>query len=269
MNYKNLCNQKVDHVQNLTTYNGEMQKALIDKIFFLDKVDNTNVFVDYGCANGALIQLSSKILPEATFIGYDLAPEMIAEAQKVDNKSCTFTDSLNFLRDTIKGKRRAGNKICLSIISLIHEVYHYGPAKVKDFWEFVFSEDLFDYIAIRDMCVSSSTSRPADSLSVAKIRMRYDKDMIAQWESNWGSLSENWSLVHFLLTYRYVNSWERELRENYLPVNLENLMALIPAGWGPTYVEHYTLPFIRQQIIEDFSIDLQDRTHLKLILKKV
>lgn len=117
--------------------------------------------------------------------------------------------------------------------------------------------------------VSRSTSRPSDPISVAKIKINYDKERLSQWESRWGSLHENWSLVHFLLTYHYVNSWERECYENYLPLSLEDFLNIIPEGWEPFYIDHYTLPYLRQCVQNDFGIDLQDRTHLKLILKRV
>ena len=55
MNYKNLSQDKAETVQDVTTYNREMQKSLIDKIFFLDKVEDASLFIDYGCANGAVL----------------------------------------------------------------------------------------------------------------------------------------------------------------------------------------------------------------------
>jgi hypothetical protein len=36
----------------MAAYNDEMRKALIDKIFFLDKVQDATVFADFGCADG-------------------------------------------------------------------------------------------------------------------------------------------------------------------------------------------------------------------------
>jgi hypothetical protein len=269
MDYKNISFKKAEIVQDTDTYNREMRKSLIDKVFYLDKVDDASVFVDYGCADGAVLKFASSIIPEATYYGYDLSQDMINIARKgVEDINIAFTADIHNLKSWIKDQKRdKGKKICISLMSLIHEVYQYGPDSVKSFWEFVFDRDLFDYVAIRDMCVSKTTSRPSDYISVSKIRMAYDKNMLAQWEATWGSLNDNWSLTHFLLTYRYVDSWDRELHENYLPLCLEDLMALIPKGWGPTYLEHYTLPFIRQKVLEDFSMDLQDRTHVKLILK--
>jgi len=264
MNYKNISRNKAVHVQNVQGYNLSMQKALIDKVFFLDKVDGAEVFADYGCADGSILKFASGILPNGTFIGYDMSREMVDAANAND---IWATDDLKKFQKQVENEKIKGEIVCLSLLSLIHEVYSYGPGEVKEFWNLVLNSGLFDYVAIRDMCVSRTTSRPSDSISVAKIRMLYDKDMLAQWEATWGSIDENWSLVHFLLTYRYVDSWDREFKENYLPLSLENLLDLITPDWEPTYIEHFTLPFIRHQVKEDFGIDLQDRTHLKLILK--
>jgi hypothetical protein len=264
--YKNISTIKASQVADISTYNAKMQKALIDKIFFLDKVGDANVFVDYGCADGSVLKLAQSLIPDNIYIGYDFSKDMIDSAKNNCKKlPIEFTDDLEQLTRLTEASDGVS---CLSLLSLIHEVYAYGPEKVSAFWNFVFSKNLFNYVAIRDMCVSRTTSRPSDPISVAKIRMNYDKNMLAQWEAQWGSLSENWSLVHFLLTYSYVDSWDRELRENYLPVCLEDLLNLVPADWEPVYVEHYTLPYIRQQVMTDFGIDLQDRTHVKLILKQ-
>jgi hypothetical protein len=70
------------------------------------------------------------------------------------------------------------------------------------------------------------------------------------------------------LKYRYVNEWDRELRENYLPISIEHLLGLVPTEYAPIFMEHYTLPFLRDRVWEDFGIQLQERTHFKLILKR-
>jgi SAM-dependent methyltransferase len=273
--YREITKRLASHVENVPNYTSEMRKALLDKVFFLDKVD-ANSFVDFGCADGSVLKLAHDIQPDHFYVGYDTAPEMIEVAKSTGSPEIVFTSDIDEVKNMLN--RDKEGIVCLSLLSLIHEVYHYGPESVTKFWEFVFGSDfashgrpnhgLFDYIAIRDMCVSKHVSRPSDPISVAKIRMNYDSSRLAQWESKWGSLDENWSLVHFLLTYRYVDSWERELHENYLPLSKEDLLALIPPQWEPVYIEHYTLPFLRNQVREDFDIDLQDRTHLKLILRR-
>lgn len=271
--YRDITHRHASHVENVPNYTSEMRKALLDKVFFLDKVD-ANSFVDFGCADGSVLKFAHSLQPDHFYIGYDVAEEMINAAKTNSSAEIVFTSDIEEVKKILQNDR--DGSVCLSLLSLIHEVYHYGPASVIKFWDFVFNaffltqpnRPLFDYIAIRDMCVSKHVSRPSDPISVAKIRMNYDSGRLAQWESKWGSLDENWSLVHFLLTYRYVDSWEREMNENYLPISKEDLLALVPVQWEPIYIEHYTLPFLRNQVREDFDIDLQDRTHLKLILRR-
>jgi hypothetical protein len=66
--YKDITTVKASEVINVNAYNEKMQRALIDKIFFLDKVDAT-VFADYGCANGALLKLAQSIIPSNAYMG--------------------------------------------------------------------------------------------------------------------------------------------------------------------------------------------------------
>ena len=76
-------------------------------------------------------------------------------------------------------------------------------------------------------------------------------------------------MINFLLHYRYKENWKREARENYLPISKENLLSLIPHSYFPMFIEHFTLPFLREQVMKDFGIQLQEKTHLKLILKRL
>ena len=118
------------------------------------------------------------------------------------------------------------------------------------------------------MMTSRSTSRQADILAVARIRQIYDTSKLAEWEFTWGNLNENWSLVHFLLTYRYVENWARELKENYLPMALEVFLNKVPSRYHAVYMEHFVPPFLRKAVRQDFGIELADSTHLKIILER-
>lgn len=256
-------------LHEIDSYNASMKKSLIDKIFFMDKVD-ADVFVDFGCADGSLLKMAHSIFPNFEYYGYDYNPEMIAKAAENCNglKNVYFANSLEDIRIICKQRQKEGKKICLIFSSVIHEVYHYGPKSVDEFWKSIWDFGA-DFVAIREMAVSRATSRSSDPIIVARIRQCYNKDRIGQWEAQWGSLNENWSLVHFLLHYRYIDTWEREHRENYLPVNKEDLFTLFPQQYYPEFVEHYTLPFIRRKVMDDFGVQLQDSTHLKVILRKI
>lgn len=255
------------HIPSFASYNENMAKSMIDKIYFMDKVE-ADVFVDFGCADGILLKYLAHNFPDKTYIGYDLSPEMIQEAIK-DAGAVTFSSNWDHVMGLVRGHQEKGQKVCLVLSSLIHEVYAYGGAEeVATFWKRVW-ESGFDFVAIRDMCVSETTSRPSDPITVARVRQVFDRNMLKEWESHWGNINENWSLVHFFLTYRYQQNWSREVRENYLPISLETLLSNIPYRYFPHHIEHYTLPFLRAAVEKDFGVQLQDRTHLKLILRRL
>ena len=66
-------------IQDYSEYNAAMKKSLLDKIFFMDKID-ANVIVDYGCADGTLIHFLYSLFSEFTYIGYDIDTTMLTHA---------------------------------------------------------------------------------------------------------------------------------------------------------------------------------------------
>ena len=265
------------HIADNEWYNAEMAKPLIDKIFFLDKVD-AHMFVDFGCANGVMLAFIEKVFPGMTLVGYDVNEEMIEHARARDPGSAVvYTSDWNeVIRLVKKYKTTApadGNKVCLVLSSLLHELHSYlDDADKQDAYKKIWGDDgiEFDYIAIRDMMASRAASRPSDPIAVARVEQVFEKEhpgLLAQWKSRWGDLSENWSYLHFLLKFRYTHNWEREYRENYLPHNYEDFMASIPAKYMPVYKDHFTLPFLRREVKRHFELPLTDATHIKLVLE--
>lgn len=251
------------HIPEIGSYNDGMAKSMIDKIYFMDKID-AEVIVDFGCANGVMLKQLAVMFPAHTYMGFDASEKMLELAREDNPHDIFFTTQWAEMVASIKNTK---GKKAIVLSSIIHEVYSYcSEREIAEFWDRVFNTG-FDYIVIREMMVSKTTSRPSDPLSVARIRQCFNKHKIQEWENIWGSITENGSLVHFLLTYRYETNWEREYKENYLPVTLEDFMPMIPKQYFPTFFEHYTLPFVRNQVEKDFGVQLQDRTHLKLILE--
>lgn len=265
-----------DHeIPDLPLYTTAMGRSLIDKLFFLDKLpDDVKVIVDFGCGDGLLISAIRSLCPDFISIGFDASPEML-EAARARNPGVTFTADWDEVRRICLEHRAAGRKCAINLSSVIHEARNYlNAAELAVFWSRVWgdAEFSFDAVIIRDMMVNRAASRDADPLVVARIQqVMRDPDQrrrLAQWQAKWGSLIENWSVLHFLLTYRYVANWDRELEENYLPMALEDFMADIPCRYVPTYREHFVLPFLRRQVRADFRINVPDATHLKLILER-
>lgn len=68
-------------IQNLELYNNSMRLSMIDKVFFLDRID-PEVIVDFGCADGSLTRFISSNYPDITVIGYDQSVHQIEAAAK-------------------------------------------------------------------------------------------------------------------------------------------------------------------------------------------
>lgn len=249
-------------IKNYSEYTSNMKKTLLDKIFFMDKIE-FNTLVDYGCADGVLIKFLADLFPENTYIGYDIDPEMIAEAKKNAPKNCVFTTDWKDVKETAGLKKSA---ILLS--SVIHEVFAYGTGKdVDKMWERVFTSD-FNYIVIRDMIPSATIDKPSDINDYKNVMKKGTSSTIHDFEQIWGSLEQNKHLIHYLLKYKYTNNWEREVQENYFPLTREKLLSSIPDEYFIDFHEHFILPYLRNTVKKDFNITIKDNTHLKLILRR-
>lgn len=245
-------------------YNTGMTKALIDKIYFMDKIESKH-FIDFGCADASMIKFLALNFPELEFVGYDICEKMVKLAQ--ENTKEIHNIVITSDPEYIKKYANTHDDICVILSSVIHEVYSY-TRDVNEFWDFIWNEIKPQFVAIRDMCVSKTANRPSDSISCAKVRQTFDNVQLERWENTWGNIDSNWSLTHFFLTYRYEKNWDREAKENYLPINKEELLQLIPSEYTPCFIEHYTLPFLRREVKKTFNIELQENTHFKLIIER-
>ena len=245
---------------NIQKYNTSMKKSLEEKAFFLEKIEATS-FIDYGCADGALLSYiqSIKTAPSNRFMGYDIEPEMLKIA-KENSEGILFTDNLDLVK-TVKT-----DKSVLILSSIIHEIYSYDNA--NSFWKDVFDKIDTKYIVIRDMMIDNSQRRMSNADDVKKVRMSNNK-LLEEYENNWGPIDLNKSLIQFLLKYRYTENWERELQENYLPLTVEQLIAKIPKNYRIAYRNHYTPSYLKNMVKKDFGIDLTEQTHLQMIIEKI
>ena len=253
-------------INNYDVYNKRMDKSFQDKLFFLDKIkDNIEAIVDFGCADGALIRHLSE-LTNIKLVGYDSDYNMIDIARtKTNNDNCLFNEDFGEIIE----EEIIPQESLLNISSVIHEVYSYLDSKdIEIFWDMVFDSN-FKYISIRDLCASESINRPSNINDYTKLIQRAKPSFLSDFESVWGSVRENRNLVHYLLKYRFLENWDREVRENYFGLSLERLLSKIPMDkYEIIYFENYILPYTANKIKEDFDIELHDNTHVKLLLKK-
>ena len=275
---------------NLTFYNEQMRKSMEDKLFFLKQLpaEDNYVFVDFGCADGTMLNILSDMLEhnrhKYSYIGYDISDTMINLAKAnfhgdADTDIHYFTDWEDVEKQLktyiTHGTYYEQKKYVLILSSVIHEVYSYSNMKqILEFWHHVTNTN-FDYIVVRDMCPTKDIDRPTDEFMLHTLNnmIRDHKPyntLINDFEAIYGSIENNKNFMHFLLKYRYQINWEREVKENYFPIYVEDLLSAITGEekYRIMYMKRFIVPFIKQQIYNDFRVDVRDFTHIKAIFKK-
>lgn len=255
------------HIGSYDAYNGRMSRAMMDKLFFVDKID-AGLIVDFGSADGTLLRHVRSWLPDVKLIGYDNDPNMVVTASR--SNTDPNTDFIYSWEAVLEHIKNTDVKTAIVLSSIIHEVYHYSePKEIDTFWKRLWEAD-FDFIIIRDMIPSRSIDRQSDVNDVAKVWRKFlNTKELRDFENRWGSIENNKNLTHFLLKYQYLEpNWEREVKENYIPLYREDLLSMLPGGYEIAYHEHFVLPWLRRAVRNDFGIELKDNTHLKLVLER-
>lgn len=245
-------------IVNYNLYNDRMTKTFNDKMFFMDKIHISKLF-DFGCANGLFLkEVKDKYLIE-TF-GYDIDKNMLSEA-KLHTKC--YDNWEQFISNI-------DNNSVLNLSSVIHEIYSYSSeTELSETLYNIFNSN-FKYITIRDMMPTNDIDTiPLDKNDLDNL-YRYANDFyLNSFEHFYGKISSYRMMIHYLLKYKYTENWEREMRENYLPINVDDFMKLVPSHYRIKYFETFALPYTKEQVMNDFNIDIQCNTHVKMILENI
>lgn len=247
-------------ISDFQTYTTGMEKSIVDKLWWLDHISpDVQTVYDYGCADGALLSTVNLMRPELQLKGYDYNPEMLDAAQRrLPQVSFTY-----FPLDTLPT-----NSVVI-VSSVLHEVFSY-QGNPMDTLDNIFKLGA-KYIAVRDMAYKYSYyNHNLHMENLMKVMAYGDKKQIADFEKRIGPLFAQKNLTHFLLKYRYTANWDREVREDYFALDVDKLVDIAQNiyGYMAVYRNHYTLPFIQGKVKEDFNIDLQDNTHVKILFEK-
>ena len=253
---------EINRISDLDIYLTRMQRSILDKMFFIDKVfEPFRYILDFGCANGELIKAMKRMFPNYEYIGYDISPEMIAAARE-NVSGARFYDDWSKIDIPFE-------ESLINISSTIHEVYSYGSENDIDvFWDRVFGSG-FRYVTIRDMMFPQAENIPVRKEQLEAIRNSSYAEWLESFEDVWGKTENQRQLVHFLLKYKYTQNWDREVHENYFPIFTEDLLKRIPDTYRLVFSDAFTLPYTSWQIRKDFGFELTEHTHIKLILEKI
>lgn len=260
-------------------YNAEMAKVMEDKMFFKDLIpEHPDVIVDFGCADGTMIENLYKRgfgHNQSTYIGYDISESMIELARSKfpfapEHGSVIFTNSWNTVDEYVKTR---GNTSVLILSSVIHEVYSYCTNdKVQEFWDRVLNTG-FTYVVIRDMAYSVDIYRETSKWNLERVmsdKLFGKKSvLLKQFEERWGSIEHNQNFVHYMLKHKWLVNWNREVAENYLSVSVyELLLKFRNTGmYEPLYMQRFRP--LQDAVYERFNqVCMDDYTHIKLIMKR-
>jgi hypothetical protein len=246
-------------IQNYDIYTTRMQKSMYDKMFFVDKIfdEGIDTFIDFGCADAELMCHLRVFMPKVRFIGYDIDENMLAKAREKAPWAEFYSNWDDIEVDP--------KKTVVNLSSVLHEIYHYGSHQdIELFWERL-RKPGFAYITIRDMFAGKPMCY--DTEWRKKILAGGYGEQLRDFENYWGPIHTSNDLIHFLLKYRYKENWEREVRENYIPITPESLMRRLHE-YTAIYSQFSSLPYIVNQVQKDFNINIADiPTHFKAILK--
>lgn len=243
-------------MKDITIYNDRMRKSLMDKIFFVDKVDAT-VFVDFGCADGSMIKMLNSLFPEYYYVGYDNNPEMIKLADaNVNSVNTAFYSDWDRLSDALN-EHYMGEKKCLILSSVLHEVEN-----KEQFFEFLKFGN-FDYVAIRDMMYEQSSEFKSNFIVDELFPKIPDRIKYVYGPAIWKS----YNMVQAAFKSYYKENLDTELLEDYFSFDANHLLTLrYKYKLNPVYEYHYLLPYWKQTIKGDFGVDLSGiKTHVQLI----
>lgn len=261
---------------NPQKYLSRMEKGLEDKLFFLDALKDTDVdvFIDYGCADGVLLEAIAKKRPKAHLIGFDEDQQYLDQAkERLDpygrEREIMFSYDWDKIVERMFWYQDRGLKVALILSSVLHELTSYLP------FDKLFDEyDNFcigaDYLIIRDMGIEyEKRTEPIPSHILHKVTGKADKYRLKSFLARYHRLSTAENFIHFLLKYPYKDNWPREMQEDYM-LSVDHVWEDIEdRGYDVFWHSQYTHPYIRERVKKDFGFDLEYPTHFKFIAKRV
>ena len=244
-------------IANDDVYLSNMSKTFLDKGWFIPYIPlEIDTIVDFGGGEGEFADYCKSISKRPyryiiidnnqTFLNNAIAKGFIGYSSLDE----LMNDSKNF----------DPSKTLLSMSSVIHEVYSYSDPFFDDpgtFWTNI-KKCNFKAIAIRDMTFSEQTTRkaPIDSIlwiyqkilksNTIKFKGELISNLVDSFEEHWGAICDVEHrkvnikrLIHFLFKYRYVENWEREVNENYLPLSQDKLDYYVSDYLGYRYLKKF------------------------------
>ena len=252
---------------DLEKYTTEMSKSVWDKAFFMDKIEGAKCIVDFGCADGALINFLAPLFPEITFFGYDCNINLLMKAKRDYKNVFFFHTSDEMKMVNIIQALFSPDEICVNFSSVWHELL----SSNQESEALVLCQSLLyaRYIVIRDMFFTYDTTvtkvnHKTWAMAMGNVKIKYLED----FEEKFGSTEEIKNFIHFLLKYQWKdNGWEEEIKKDYFTLD-PHYFPMMSSEYKEIFKSRYVLPYLRHKW-EKLGIDCDRfRTHIQVIFER-
>lgn len=225
--------------------------------------------LDVGCADGTITCSLAQMFPEVQFLGIDLDNEFITKAQEKAAELGLTNVSFErvYLRDLLARPERFDAVI---FVSVLHEFYTYGEGISSVLKALADAHELLHpkgEIIIRDMILSEYTKHTVFHSSAIRekiLSVESLRPLMDDFEKNFGSLDYLYQINHFLLKYMYQENWERESREHYVPVTIDQYEQIFDLlGMELQLKDSHLIPFLRDKWKADFGLTEDEMEGLK------
>ncbi len=245
-------------IQNTQIYLERMSKPLQEKLKVAKYIpEGTTDVLDIGCADGTVTLALADLYPNINFLGIDLDQGFVdlANSKVKDRKNVLFKKI--YLRELLAEPERFD---LVLFCSVLHEFFTYGEGISTVVKALADSHEILKAggrVVIRDM-ITYQYAEESDlwmETIKEKIRSKSDiHDLVFDFEKRYGKIARVKDANHFLLKYMYRENWERELTENYLPVNFETYDKIFELlGMRVVFQRSSTIPYLKNKWKEDFG----------------
>lgn len=213
--------------------------------------------LDVGCADGTVTRALAELFPGARLLGIDLDETFIALARQQAAGKGNVAFERVYLRELLARPERFDAVVFCSVL---HEFFTYGEGTSSVLKALADAHELLHpggVIVIRDMILHEYTKQATLHCQSMrdKLAAHCPEWVVRDFVRHFGPLQTVYTVNHLLLKYWYVENWERECAEHYVPVTLEEYQQLFRLlGMTLQHAETYLLPFLRQKWEADLGL---------------
>lgn len=249
----------MDEINNPDRYLERMSKPLQEKLKIAKFIPSeAKTVLDVGCADGVVTIALANLFPEKKFVGIDLNKEFIALANEKARGLKNVTFENGYLRERLADPERFD---VVLFCSVLHEFFSYGEGISTVVKALSDAHEMLNpggSLIIRDMILYDYAEESTLWIEemVSKVRSKEGMDQpIGDFENIFGKIDTVRSLNHFLLKYMYRDNWERESKENYVPVSFEKYDQIFKLlGMKVLFQRSSTIPYLKEKWQNDFGL---------------